>query len=108
MPLLPPGPSMLIVGSKPARPHFVSDQLRVEVWGGPNGEKLPVMRLRNEQCGSIAIMSHDELVAHRDACNAILDSLESGAAAQAKGFLDEIVAKAKSQPKKSEEGESND
>lgn len=98
---------MIIVGTKPPRPHFVADQLRVEIWSGPNGDKVPVMRMRNEQCGTIAVLTHEELVNHRNAVDSILQTLESGAAVAAKGLLDGIIAKAKNQPKP-EEGTSDE
>lgn len=96
---------IVIVGTKPPRPHFVADQFRVEIWSGPNDAKLPVLRMRNEQCGTIAVLSHDELTNIRNQIDEVLTSLESGAATEAKGFLDGIIAKAKNS--KPEEGTDN-
>lgn len=90
---------LIIVGTKPPRPHLVADQLRVEIWSGPDGAKIPVMRMRNEQCGTIAVLTHEELTNHRNAVDVILQTLESGAAVAAKGLLDGILAKSKTQPK---------
>ncbi len=93
-------PGIIIVGTNPPRPHFLSDHLRVEVWSGPGGSKVPVIRLRNEQCGSIAVLNHEELTNVRNQIEKVLAILESGAAVEAKGALDGIVASFKAKPKK--------
>jgi hypothetical protein len=97
---------VMFIGTKPARPHFICDEVRFEHWEGPAGS-VPVLRLRNDQFGCMTTLSHESMSTLHAAIGKALEQMESGAAVEAKGLLDNIVQAAKSQPKKPEEGESD-
>lgn len=97
---------VVFVGTKPTRPHFLCDEVRFEHWGRPDGSTVPVLRMRNEQFGCMSTFSHESLSALHAAIGDALAKMEAGAAVQAKGVLDDIIAKAKNNPKP-EEGTDN-
>lgn len=96
---------VVFVGSKPARPHFICNEVRFEHWTGPNGA-TPVLRMRNDQFGCVSTFSHESLSFLHASIGKALEQMETAAAVVAKGALDGIVESFKNQPKP-EEGQSD-